>query len=125
MSYDGVLCAMHKTVRECEGESPPASCAADHAWRIYEAAATPACTATDYACPVDPPEPPPPEEADGSVAPFSDVAANGNIHMCVQKMGCYGGPACVAAGMAHGCYDCTSTPSADCKVVNIAPGNEG
>ena len=40
-------------------------------------------------------------------------------------MGCYGGPACVAAGRAHGCYDCTSPPSADCKVVNIAPENEG
>ena len=50
MSYDGGLCAMHKTVRECEVASPPASCATDHAWRIYEAAATPECTAT-VACP--------------------------------------------------------------------------
>ena len=65
------------------------------------------------------------KKADGSAAPVSDVAANGNIHMCVQKMGCYGGPACVAAGRAHGCYDCTSPSSIDCEIVNIAPGNEG
>ena len=31
MSYDGGLCAMHKSVRECEVASPPASCATDHA----------------------------------------------------------------------------------------------
>ena len=59
MSFDGGLCAMHKKVRECEVASPPESCATDHAWLIYEAAATPECTAT-VACPVEAPAPDPP-----------------------------------------------------------------
>ena len=44
MAYDGGLCAMPKTVRECEGEAPPASCATDHAWLIYQETTTPECT---------------------------------------------------------------------------------
>merc|ERR1719181_1501100 len=28
---------------------------------------------------------------------------------------CYGGPACVAAGTAHGCYDCSILKESDCS----------
>jgi hypothetical protein len=62
------------------------------------------------------------KKADGSAAPFSDVAASGNLHMCVQKMGCYGGPAC---GGGHGCYDCTSPHSAECPLKDVPAENVG